>query len=78
MRGARQRFTMGRVATVYTTRTTPNLTVPIRTGRRATIRWARNIPRAVAISNGGRKAGVQFTNGKRPGMRLPTEADAQN
>jgi len=41
----------------------PECTVPIRTGRRATIRLARNIPRAVAIS----KAGVEFTNGKRPG-----------
>jgi hypothetical protein len=37
-RDAPQRFTVGQVATVCTTRITPNLTVPIRTGRRATIR----------------------------------------
>ena len=40
-------FTVGQVATVSTTRITPNLTVPIRTGHRATTRLARNIPRAV-------------------------------
>jgi hypothetical protein len=38
MRDAPQRFTGGQVATVYTTRTTPNLTVPIPTGHRATTR----------------------------------------
>jgi len=38
-------------------------TVPIRTGRRATIRLARISRGPVAIS----KAGVEFTNGKRPG-----------
>jgi hypothetical protein len=51
MRDAPQRFTVGQVATAYTTRITPNPTVPIRTGHRATTRLARNIPRAVAISN---------------------------
>ena len=35
---ARQRFTVDQVATVCTTRITPNLTGPTRTGRRATIR----------------------------------------
>ena len=36
MRDAPQSFTVGQVATVSTTRITPNLTVPIRTGHRAT------------------------------------------
>ena len=47
MRDAPQSFTVGQVATVSTTRITPNLTVPIRTGHRATTRLAPNIPRAV-------------------------------
>ena len=51
MRDAPQLFTVGQVATAYTTRITPNPTVPIRTGHPATTRLARNIPRAVAISN---------------------------
>ena len=64
MRDAPQRFTVGQVATVSTTQITPNRTVPIRIGHRATTRWVRNIPRAVAISNDLEKASVQFTNGK--------------
>ena len=55
MGDAPQRFTVGQVATVCTTRITQNLTVPIRTGRRATTRLALNIPRAVAIRNGARE-----------------------
>jgi hypothetical protein len=39
----------GRLWLASTTRITPNLTVPIRTGRPATTRLARNIPRAAAI-----------------------------
>ena len=49
---APRHFTVGQVATVCTIRITPNSTVPIRTGHRATTRWARNIPRAVAINSG--------------------------
>jgi hypothetical protein len=50
----------------------PECTVPIRTGRRATARLARNIPRAVvAISKEGWR---RVTNGKRLQLRgVPTE-----
>jgi len=45
----------------------PECTVPIRTGLRATTRLARNIRGLWQLA---KKAGVEFTNGKRPGMRM--------
>jgi len=55
----------------------PNGTIPIRTGHRATTRWARNIPRAVAINSGARegKRRVHRRQAARDEER-PTEADA--
>jgi signal recognition particle subunit SEC65 len=77
MRDAPQRFTVGQVATVCTTRITPNPTVPIDTGRRATTRLALNIPRAVQLATALEKAGLQFTNGKRRPKRTPRVASPQ-
>jgi hypothetical protein len=77
MTDAPRHFTVGQVATVCTIRITPNSTVPIRTGHRATTRWARNIPRAVAINSGARegKRRVHRRQAARDEER-PTEADA--
>ena len=53
--GCSAAFYRGSGGNLYTTRITPNLTVPIRTGHRAIILSARNILRDVATdSRGGR------------------------
>jgi len=78
MTDAPRHFTVGQVATVCTTRITPNLTVPTRTGRRATTSLVHNILRAVAaISNGAREGWrrVHQRQAARDEER-PTEADA--